>query len=131
MLESATGTVVAVGHQQQRRDPGSRCRFVTIPAAGSYFVAIQVVSGPAPGHVEFVDFNDTNELIASASSSAAPAARTIPSSFGHATAANTIGVGATPWWAPAPFLGQNPLANEPFSSDGPGLYTSSTPTARR
>ena len=33
---------------------------------------------------------------------------------------NTIGVGATPWWAPASLdLGQNPLANEPFSSDGP------------
>ena len=44
-----------------------------------------------------------------------------PSTFGHAAAANTIGVGATPWWAPAPYLGQNPLANEPFSSSGPSL----------
>ena len=51
-----------------------------------------------------------------------PAARTIPASYGHATAADTIGVGATPWWAPAPYLGQNPLANEPFSSSGPALY---------
>ena len=40
--------------------PRSRCRSSTIPTAGSYFVAIQVVSGPNPGHVEFVNVNDTN-----------------------------------------------------------------------
>ena len=51
-----------------------------------------------------------------------PAGRTIPAPYGHSTAANTIGVGATPWWAPAPYLGQNPLANEPFSSSGPGDF---------
>ena len=42
-----------------------------------------------------------------------------PSTIGHQAAAATIGVAATAWWAPAPFLGQNPLANEPFSSAGP------------
>ena len=30
-------------------------------------------------------------------------------------------MGATPWWAPAPFVDQSPLANEPSSSTGPGL----------
>ena len=44
-----------------------------------------------------------------------------PSSIGHNATSEAIGVGATPWWAPAPYLGQNPLANEPFSSFGPSL----------
>ena len=44
-----------------------------------------------------------------------------PTSVGHNAPANTIGVGAVPWWSPAPFLGQNPLASEPFSSSGPEI----------
>ncbi len=96
---------------------------LTTPAAGQYFVAMQLVSGPAPGHVEFYDADDTNELTVNTEATFGSAGGTYyPTSAGHETAINTIGVGATPWWAPAPFLGQNPLGSEPFSSDGPGLY---------
>jgi hypothetical protein len=45
-----------------------------------------------------------------------------PGTYGHSAAINTVGVGATPWWAPAPYLGQNPLKNEPFSSQGPAIF---------
>ena len=92
-----------------------------VPTAGSYFVAIQLVSGTAPGHVEFSGFNDTNGAVTVSTEYGNAGGTSYPSSFGHATAANTIGVGATPWWAPASSLGigQNPLANEPFSSSGP------------
>ena len=85
---------------------------------------MELVSGAAPGHVEFYDADDTNELTVNTEATFGSAGGTYyPTSAGHETAINTIGVGATPWWAPAPFLGQNPLASEPFSSDGPGLYT--------
>ena len=30
-------------------------------------------------------------------------------------------MGAVPWWSPTPFLGQTPLASEPFSSAGPSI----------
>ena len=102
----------------------SPCNIVTVPTAGTYFVAIQLVSGSAPGHVEFVGFNDTNGAVTVSTQYGSAGGTSYPSSFGHATAANTIGVGATPWWAPASSLGigQNPLANEPFSSSGPALY---------
>ena len=47
--------------------PRNPSQFVTVPTAGSYFVAIKVVSGPNPGHVEFVQFGQqsTNDLIVS------------------------------------------------------------------
>ena len=94
---------------------------VTIPDAGSYYVAIQVVSGANPGHVEFLNFNENVDLVVSPQYGSAGGTY-YPTSFGHHTAAATIGVGATPWSAPSPYLGQNPLANEPFSSDGPAIY---------
>ena len=74
--------------------------------------------------MEFVGFNDTNVALTVSTEYGSAGGTSYPSSFGHATAANTIGVGATPWWAPASSLGigQNPLANEPFSSSGPALY---------
>ena len=33
-------------------------QFVTVPTPGSYYVAIELVSGTAPGHVEFVGIGD-------------------------------------------------------------------------
>jgi hypothetical protein len=97
-------------------------QFVTIPTAGSYFVAIQMITGPDPGHVEFVQFGQqsTNDLIISKQFGSA-GGTFYPSSFGHNASFNTIGVGAVPWWAPAPFLGQSPLGSEPFSSTGPSI----------
>ena len=56
----------------------------------------------------------------SASNSAAPAARTTRRSVGHKATPNTIGVGATPWWAPAPYLGQNPLGSRAVQLVRPG-----------
>ena len=96
---------------------------VQIPTPGSYFVAIQVVYGPNPGHVEFVQFGQqsTNALIVSQQFGTA-GGTFYPTTIGHNAAATTIGVGAVPWWAPAPFLGQNPLASEPFSSTGPSVH---------
>src|SRR5208282_5662067 len=34
---------------------------------------------------------------------------------------DNVGVAAVPWWSPTPFLGQNPLASEPYSSSGPEI----------
>ncbi len=120
---NSSGTVVATGNNNNVAidEPW---QFVEVPTAGSYFVAIQLVSGTAPGHVEFSGFNDTNGAVTVSTEYGNAGGTSYPSSFGHATAANTIGVGATPWWAPASSLGigQNPLANEPFSSSGPALY---------
>ncbi len=97
-------------------------QFVTIPSTGNYFVAMRLVSGPNPGHVEFLQFGQqsTNDLIVSQQFGTA-GGTSYPTSFGHNAAANTIGVGAVPWWSPTPFLGQNPLASEPFSSSGPSI----------
>ncbi len=121
-LLNSSGTVVA---SSTNNDVAFDAPFqsLTTPAAGNYFIAMELVSGPNPGHVEFYDADDTNELTVDTQSTYGSAGGTYyPTSAGHETNPNTIGVGATPWWAPAPFLGQNPLASEPFSSDGPGLY---------
>ncbi len=93
---------------------------VIIPNPGSYYVAIVVVSGSDPGHVEFMGQNDKNGAVNVSQEYGSAGGTSYPSTLGHAASAATIGVGATPWWAPAPFLGQNPLANEPYSSSGPG-----------
>ena len=82
--------------------PGSSSRF---PIAGQYFVAVQVVSGANPGHIEFAGFNDTNGAVTVSTQYGTTGGTSYPSSFGHASEVNTIGIGATPWWAPAPYLG--------------------------
>ncbi len=93
----------------------------TIPTAGNYFIAIQVVSGANPGHVEMVGFNDTNQALAISQQYGSAGGTSYPTTYGHSAQGDTIGVGATPWWAPAPYLGQTPLASEPYSSSGPAL----------
>jgi hypothetical protein len=97
-------------------------QLVTIPNAGSYKVAIRVTSGTDPGHVQFVDFGDANELYVSPQFGSA-GGTFYPSAYGHSTAPLTVGVGAMPWWASAPFLATSPLNSEPFSSSGPSLTT--------
>jgi large repetitive protein len=96
--------------------------FVTIPTAGTYDVAVQVISGPNPGHIEFVSANDTNTALTVSQEFGNAGATSYPTTYGHSAAADTIGVAAVPWWSPAPYLGQNPLASEPYSSSGPALY---------
>ncbi len=122
VINSATGAVVA-GTAQNNNNVAIQepWQDITIPDAGSYLVAIQVVSGANPGHVEFFNINENVDALPSQEYGSAGGTY-YPSSVGHATDSNTIGVGATPWWAPTPYLGQNPLANEPFSSDGPAIY---------
>ena len=116
-IVNSAGAIVATGNTNNvaTQQPYQQ---VVIPTAGSYFVAVQLVSGPAPGHIEFVGNNDTNGAFNVSTQFGTAGATEYPSSYGHATASNTIGVGAVPWWAPAPYLGQNPLASEPFSSVG-------------
>jgi hypothetical protein len=115
-----TATVVASGTNNNvaTQEP---LQMVTVPSAGNYFVAMQVVSGPNPGHVEFVGFNDTNGAVSVSTQYGSGGGTYYPATYGHDASPSTIGVGATPWWAPAPYLGQNPLASEPFSSSGPAL----------
>jgi large repetitive protein len=124
IIDATTGAVVwgnGANPNQNNVATEQPLQIATIPAAGSYFLAVQVVSGANPGHIEFVGNNDTNGALNVSQEYASAGGTSYPSSYGHATAANTIGVGATPWWAPSPYLGQNPLQNEPFSSSGPAL----------
>ena len=118
IIASGTNDNVATQEPQQ---------FVTVPTTGDYFVAIQLVKGPAPGHVEFVQFGQqlTNDLIVSQQFGTAGGTY-YPTSVGHNASANNIGVAAVPWWSPTPFLGQNPLASEPFSSSGPSIQVFNT-----
>src|SRR5262249_1799721 len=92
---------------------------LSLPAPGSYFVAIQVVSGPDPGHVEFAEpFHDTFTVSQQFGSAGGTS---YPSIFGHPATATAIGVGAVPWWAASPFLDANLVNAEPFNSFGPAL----------
>ncbi len=110
----ASGTCNNVAMQEPLQE-------VTVPDAGYYSVAIQVVSGPNPNHVEFVGFNDSGTAMFVNPIYGNAGGTSYPTTFGHAAAASTIGVGATPWWAPSPYIGQDPLFSEPFSSTGPAL----------
>jgi large repetitive protein len=116
----ANGNIVSTANQNNvaMQQP---VQIVGITGNGNFFVAIQVVSGPNPGHIEFVGDNDSNGVLTVSQQYGSAGGTSYPSSAGHETAINTNGVGATPWWAPAPYLAQTPLANEPFSSTGPAL----------
>ena len=121
-LLDSTGAVVA---SSTNNNVATQAPFQTLntpSTPGTYYVVIQLVSGTAPGHVEFYNADDSNTLTVSPQFGSAGGTY-YPTSAGHETALNTIGVGAVPWWSPAPYLGQNPLASEPFSSNGPGEYT--------
>ena len=110
-VTEGTANNVATGTPQQ---------IVKITTPGDYMVAVQLVSGPNPGHVEFTQFTSTGDVTVSPQFGSAGGTY-YPTSIGHNAQADTIGVGAVPWWSPTPFLGQNPLASEPFSSFGPSI----------
>ncbi len=84
-------------------------------------VVIKLVSGPAPGHVEFVSQDEQRRAVQVSQQFGSAGGTFYPTSYGHATAQSNIGVGAVPWWATSPFLDSNPLNTEPFSSFGPAL----------
>ncbi len=123
IVDASTGAVV-VGAAANNNNVAIQepWQFVQIPSAGSYYIAIQVVSGPNPGHIEFASFNDTSTALTVSQTFGTAGATSYPTSYGHKGIADTIGVAAVPWWSPAPYLGQNPLASEPFSSSGPDLF---------
>ena len=119
----ATGTVVAQGNannvamQQPTQITGK------LPA-GLYTVAIKVDSGPAPGHVVFYATGDGGFSVDNKYGSAG--GTFYPSTTGHNSGAETISVGAVPFWGTpnyvhTPAAGNPALTNEPFSSTGPVL----------
>ncbi len=120
-INTATGAVIAGNANNVATQ--TPFQFITLPL-GSYDIYVQLVSGSAPGHIQFSNTGDSPNLVIN-QTYGAPGTYGIyyPTSVGHETAANTIGVGAVPWWAPAPYLNTSPLLSEPYSSSGPGLYT--------
>lgn len=115
----ANNQVVSQGGNDDTTATQQPYQFVTIPNAGAYRIVVQVVDGSDPGHIQMVDWGGG---VAFSQSFGAGGGTYYSTSFGHSTAVNTIGVAATPWWAPSPFLNQQPLASEPFSSYGPSVY---------
>ncbi len=118
----SSGAIVAAG-TNNNVTTGTPIQEADITAPGSYTVVMQLVSGTAPQHVEFVNDNEQVDVTVSQQFGTGPAAGNTyyPGTFGHSAAANTIGIGAVPWFATAPYINQNPLKNEPFSSFGPVL----------
>ncbi len=92
VIDASTGTVVVGAAANQNNVAAQQpWQFIEIPTAGSYYVAVQVVSGSNPGHIEFSGFNDTNGAVTVSTQYGSAGNTSYPSSFGHATAANTIG----------------------------------------
>jgi large repetitive protein len=93
---------------------------VIIPSTGSFRVAIQVVGGNDPGRVAMYDFGSS---IAFSHQFGNNGGISYPTTFGHATGPDTIGVGATPWFNdPAWDPGLTPTPTEGFSSFGPSVH---------
>ena len=120
---NAAGTVVAQGNannvamQQPTQITGR------LPA-GLYTVAIKVDSGPAPGHVVFYATGDGGFSVDTKYGAAG--GTYYPSTTGHNSGAQTISVGAVPFWGTpnyvhTPAAGNPANTNEPFSSTGPVL----------
>ncbi len=117
----STGAIVASGTNDNTatQEP---IQVVTVPTAGSYTVAIQVIKGPNPGHVEFMQFGQqsTNDMIVSQQFGSAGG--TFLSHHGRPQ----LGPGYDRRWCSAlvgagSLSGQNPLQSEPFSSAGPAI----------
>ncbi|WP_435005816.1 Ig-like domain-containing protein [Tundrisphaera lichenicola] len=89
-------------------------------AAGLYQLAIRVASGPDPTHVVVYDFGGGFSVDKQYGSSGGTY---YPSTSGHNSGANTISVGAVPYWGAQPFTSPTTVNNEPFSSTGPRLIT--------
>ena len=118
IVASGTSNNVATGSPTQFLVDSSG-NPVTLPV-GNYNVAIQLVSGPAPGHVEFAEPGDGGFNVTHIYGSAG--GTFYPSSLGHASGATTIGVGAVPWFnTPGYDPAISTIHNEDFSSFGPTL----------
>ncbi len=118
----SSGNVVSqlVGGSANAAASGQPWQFVVVPTAGSYTVAVQLASGPAPGHIEFVG-SDENTTISVAQNVGSGPGVSYPGSWGHNTAPNNIGVAAVPWWATQPFQNLPQLDTETYSAPGPEI----------
>ena len=85
-------------------------------ASGTYTAVVRVASGADPGHIVF--YNPVNENLAFDHKFGSAGQTFYPSTLGHEAAANTIGVGAVPFWGAAPYLTPSIITNEPNSSFG-------------
>src|SRR5207237_982452 len=88
----------------------------------TYFVAIRVVSGPDPAHVQFREWFEN--VLGSVSQQFGSAGGTFyNTTYGHSASSSAIVVGAIPWWGtnPANSPPVPPVRSEPFSSAGPSL----------
>lgn len=117
---SSTGTIVASGTNDNTATQ-QPIQSVAVPTAGNYFVAIQLVKGPAPNYVEFLNYNENATFTVSTQFGAAGSTY-YPSSSGHHVDPSNIGVGAMPWWGAEPWLNVSQINSESFSSPGPGLF---------
>ncbi len=118
------GNVVASGNANAiaQQEP-FQTTLLTFPnglATGLYNVVIKVDSGPAPGHVVFYATGDDGFSVDTKFGSAG--GTYYPSTTGHNSGAETISVGAVPFWATPAYTHTPSLdVNEPFSSTGPVL----------
>ena len=85
VINASNGQVV-VGAAQNTNNVATQepLQVITIPNAGSYDIAIQVMSGSNPGHVEFV--NDNENVNLNVSQQFGSSGNTFyPDSYGHST----------------------------------------------
>ena len=133
ILDGSGNVIVGATANQDNIAMQQPVQIIGVPSNGNYFVAIQVVSGPAPGHVEFVGDNDTNGIFTVSQQYGSAGGTSYPSSAGHQAAPSTIGVGATPWWCAHSLPGANTaLRDRQDRPDNPDPYvTSPTDAAAR
>jgi hypothetical protein len=91
----------------------------TLPV-GLYNVVIKVDSGPAPNHIVFYATGDSGFSVDSKFGAAG--GTFYPSITGHSSGAETISVGAVPFWGTPGFVHTPAIdTSESFSSTGPSL----------
>ncbi len=86
---------------------------------GKYNVVIQLVSGPDPGHVQFMEPGDGGFNVSHQFGTAG--GTSYPSVLGHAGGGTTISVGAVPYFNTPAYGFTGTLHNEDFSSFGTEL----------
>lgn len=88
-------------------------------APDTYTLVIKVISGPDPTNV--VVYNPGNSDVAFDKRFGSAGGTYYPTTKGHNAGANTISVGAVPFWAAPPYLNNGRINNESFSAFGPVL----------
>ena len=109
VLDAGTATIVGLGHQRQHRDPGAAPDRDGPDHRQLLRGRSRWSTGPTPATSSSSSSASRHRPDRLAAVRLGGRARPIPTRTATTPAPNTIGVGATPWWAPAPYLGQNPL----------------------